>query len=113
MDPNILKLKAILKEDVALIRLAKKQLKARQRMYNDASMLQKGVEQMRKEARHTHIAYSIMRGRKYEEIEQKVRKGNEPDMNLVSYIIQQITAKITAAKPAEEIKETESQAAVG
>lgn len=113
MDPNLLKLKDILKLDVALIRRAKSQMKERQRLYNDASMIQKGVEHMRKENRHTHIAYSMMRGRKYEEIEQKVRKGNESDMSLVYFIIQQITSKVMAAKPAEKTEEVETNAAVG
>lgn len=37
--------------------------------------------------RHKHIAYSMMRGRTYEQIEAKCRKGNSPDQNLIQEII--------------------------
>lgn len=45
---------------------------------------------LKQEARHKHIAYCIMRGKEYSQIEPKVREGNEPDMKLVySYIPKQ------------------------
>ena len=37
--------------------------------------------------RHKHIAYSMMRGRTYEQIEAKCRKDNRPDMDLIQRII--------------------------
>lgn len=40
-----------------------------------------------REARHKHIAYSMMRGRKYEQIEQKTRPDNKADMKYVEQII--------------------------
>ena len=37
--------------------------------------------------RHHHIAYCMLRGKTYEQVEQKVRDGNEPDMGLVESIM--------------------------
>ena len=38
------------------------------------------------EYRHNHIAYCELRGRKYEEIEQKVRSDNKPDRSRINKI---------------------------
>ena len=38
--------------------------------------------------RHLHIAYSLLRGNTMEEIESKVREGNEPDLKLVERYIE-------------------------
>ena len=40
--------------------------------------------------RHHHIAYGLLRGRKYEEIEQYTRKGNEPDWGRIESIMEDI-----------------------
>lgn len=40
-----------------------------------------------REWRHKHIAYCMLRGREYHEIESKVRDGNEPDMGEVKRIM--------------------------
>ena len=37
--------------------------------------------------RHEHLAYCMLRGTPYENIETKVREGNEPNMNIVNAII--------------------------
>lgn len=37
------------------------------------------VSSLKYKFRHKHIIYSMARGKTYEQIEQKVRKGNEPD----------------------------------
>ena len=39
------------------------------------------------EWRHRHIAYCMLRGKEYAQIEPKVRDGNEPDMVLVDRIM--------------------------
>lgn len=36
--------------------------------------------------RHRHIAYCLLRGRTYEQIENKVKEGNEPDWKLIEKI---------------------------
>ena len=41
------------------------------------------VENAKWDWRHKHLAYCIVRGRSYEEIERKCDEGNEPDWNLV------------------------------
>jgi hypothetical protein len=44
--------------------------------------------------RHDHIAYSMLRGRTYEQIEAKVAKGNEPNMELVMEIMEDLRSKV-------------------
>lgn len=39
--------------------------------------------------RHLHIAYCLLRGKKYEQVENKVREGNEPNWALISTIMNQ------------------------
>ena len=38
--------------------------------------------------RHRHIAYCLLRGRKYEEIENSVRPGNEPNWDTIYKIME-------------------------
>jgi hypothetical protein len=52
-----------------------------------ASTLQYGLLKKQRHCRHKHIAYSMMRGRSYEQIEPKCREGNEPDQNLIQEIL--------------------------
>lgn len=37
--------------------------------------------------RHLHIAYGLIRGKKYNEIERYTRKGNEPSWSLINSFI--------------------------
>lgn len=39
--------------------------------------------------RHMHIAYCLLRGRTYEQIENKVRPGNEPSWTMIEVIMEQ------------------------
>lgn len=39
--------------------------------------------------RHMHIAYCLLRGRKYEQIENKVKPGNEPSWTAIEAIMNQ------------------------
>jgi hypothetical protein len=39
--------------------------------------------------RHMHIAYCLLRGRTYEQVESYVRPGNEPNMKIVEDIMAQ------------------------
>jgi hypothetical protein len=41
------------------------------------------VESMKAEIRHKHIMYSLIKGRSYEQIEPKVREGNEPNWSYI------------------------------
>lgn len=44
--------------------------------------------------RHWHLAYSLLRGRSLAEVEQKVREGNEPDMQWVAEIQKDLEGKL-------------------
>lgn len=44
--------------------------------------------------REMHVAYSMLRGRTIEQIEPKVRKGNELDMHAVEEIIKQYSQEL-------------------
>ena len=46
--------------------------------YNKQVNEQHSLHDMRREYRHKHIVYSLARGRTMEQIEPKVREGNEP-----------------------------------
>ena len=39
--------------------------------------------------RHMHIAYCLLRGRSYEQIENKVKPGNEPSWRAIEFIMQE------------------------
>src|SRR5574343_1724333 len=39
--------------------------------------------------RHMHIAYCLLRGRTYEQIENKVKEGNGPSIDRVEYYMQE------------------------
>lgn len=49
---------------------------------------QYGVMERAREFRHKHIAYCLLRGRKYEEIEQP-RENNKPDMIYVQLVMEE------------------------
>ena len=42
-----------------------------------------GLSNAQYKYRHLHIAYCLLRGRSYEEIEGKVREGNEPNWRYI------------------------------
>ena len=60
-------------------------LRERSKMYAPAGKLWR----LSREYRHRHIAYSLVRGSTYYQIERTVRDGNEPDMKLVTKILEE------------------------
>ena len=60
-------------------------MRERGRMYKAFRQL----EQWSYEYRHRHIAYSLVRGNKYHQIERTVREGNEPNMKMVILILEE------------------------
>lgn len=58
---------------------------------NLACMLQGDVLKLKYNYRHRHLAYCMLRGKTYKQCEQKVRKGNKPNMLHVKKIIQDYT----------------------
>lgn len=45
-----------------------------------------GLDRLRYEARHHHIAYCLLRGRSMEEIESKTREDNAPNASYIDEI---------------------------
>ena len=54
------------------------------------------------ELRHWHIAYSLLRGRSLTEIEQKVRRGNEPDLQWAAEIQADLASKLLQREEATQ-----------
>lgn len=89
MKEDILKLKNELKKLALEVREAKNK---RNECFRSGDIQKAGSSQydvlnIKYEIRHKHIAYCIMRGRSYAQIEPKVREGNEPDMSYVNIFI--------------------------
>lgn len=86
-------LKKYLKEQAALIRATKKELKD----YQKANAGHDGgrffvLKNLSWDYRHHHIAYSLLKGKLYEVIE-KPREDNKPDTQLIQRIKDAHTAK--------------------
>lgn len=84
---NFKTLKAEQKEMAVKIRETKNETKETQKKNEYAGSLQYSLLKLRSEYRHKHIAYCLMRGRSYEEIEPKCRENNKPNKDLIQEII--------------------------
>jgi len=86
---NYLTLKSELKQLAAELHADKADIKATQKESGSgaACTQQYQILKKKKECRHKHIAYSLMRGRTYEQIESKCREDNKPDQDLIRRII--------------------------
>lgn len=84
-------MKTRLKELGAEIRQTRNDFKNSQRNgdYTEEK-LRRGLEIGTSTFRHLHIAYGICRGKKYSEIENKTRKGNEPNWTLINRFIEDL-----------------------
>jgi hypothetical protein len=91
---NIWTLKNELKQLASELRSDKAETKTAQKAGDSvkACTLQYKILRKRKTYRHKHIAYCLIRGRSYEQIEQHCRKGNEPDQNLIQELIREYRA---------------------
>ena len=90
---NILKQSATeIRTDKALIRQILKGL-----VPGSSGALRSGLSGKKWEYRHKHIAYSMMRGRTYEQIEQKCAPDNKPNLDLVERIIDEYAKKDVCA----------------
>lgn len=97
---NIHTLKAEQKVRAAEIRADKATIKKTQRENGSGSAadLQWFILKKKRDYRHVHIAYSMLRGKTYEQIEPKCRKGNEPDQELIREIIDACTKDVCAGQ---------------
>jgi len=83
MNSNILAFKNELKQLASKIKINKRTLKETQRSGVYAGELQFKLKLERWQYRHKHIAYCLMRGTKYEQIESKCAENNKPDQELI------------------------------
>jgi len=80
-------LKSELKIKAVEIRKNKIQIKELQKNRSYAGNLQYSHIHLKRDYRHKHIAYCMLRGRTYEQIEQKCRENNKPNMDIVKEIM--------------------------
>ena len=80
-----------LKEECKKLALEIKQTKIRikemQKKGEYAGANQYALIFLKRDYRHRHIAYCLLRGRKIEEIEKKTREENKPNQTLIQEII--------------------------
>ena len=86
MNTKLISLKEELKSIVKQIINDKKEIKDTQIKRKYAGSFQYKILKIQRHYRHKHIAYCLLRGRKYEEIESKVREGNEPNWSIIKKI---------------------------
>jgi len=86
MSPKLLKLKAMLKKAAQELRSLKQDIKKKQKEgKSEAPKFQYQLFKDKRNFRYYHIAYCLLRGRAYEEIE-KPREDNKPDMDFIRRI---------------------------
>ena len=77
-------IKEMLKKEAKEIRTLRHDCKDTQRGIKEGKLVyQEDVASASWKWRHKHIAYCMIRGRSYEEIERKCHEGNEPSFQLV------------------------------
>ena len=84
---KIKELKLRIKKTVKEIRQMKSERKSSEYGYVS------GLDSKRALARHLHIAYCLLRGRKYEEIEPSCREGNTPSEEWVEQIMEEYSCE--------------------
>ena len=87
MNTKMYDLKKIIKELAVKIKETKILFKDHQREHGGyAGEYYRTLYEAQYNYRHKLIAYSLMKGRKYEEIERNCREGNEPNFDLIERI---------------------------
>lgn len=85
-------MKSWLKAEGANIRKTRNEMKNEMRdNIAGAWIFQNKLDSEKMYYRCNHIAYGLARGKEYENIEKKTRKGNEPNWNLINSILSEIT----------------------
>ena len=82
----MIELKNILKDEAAKLRELKASIKTTQKAGGIAGGMQWDLQKGRAWYRHRHIAYSLLKGKTYDQIENNCREGNEPDWSLIEEI---------------------------
>ena len=93
MKKKLKDLKQELKQLAKLIRSTKIEHKEYQRsnQWNEIESTRRTIELSQYNFRHKHIAYCMARGRTYEQIEPKVREGNEPNKTYITSVLDDLT----------------------
>lgn len=97
-------IKENLKMQARDIRTLKDQVRDGMRKGDYVWRLQGDLENAKREYRYDHVAYCMLRGRTYEEIENKVRPGNEILMDNVVKIMEKMKSDILARNPEKEVE---------
>jgi len=92
MNTKMKELKQELKTLAKIIHTTKIEHKDYQRsnQWSEIESTRRSIETAKYRFRHGHIAYCMARGKKYEEIELRVREGNEPNKDLITRILNSI-----------------------
>lgn len=93
MEKTIKNLKEEQKSLALEIKNNKNNIKEKQRSGNYAGNQQYTLLKQKQEYRHKHIAYCMLRGRSYEQIENKCRKGNEPNFDIIKRYMDEYSKK--------------------
>jgi hypothetical protein len=85
---KVLSLKSSLKQIAKELKQSKKDFKQAQRDCDFPKQwkLDSSIKTNKFFYRHSHIAYSLMKGKTYEQIESNVREGNIPDWKVIKGI---------------------------
>lgn len=85
---KVLSLKSSLKQVAQELKQSKKDFKQAQRDgdFPKQWKLDSSIKTNKFFYRHTHIAYCLLKGKNYEQIESRVREGNEPNWSIIKGI---------------------------
>lgn len=92
MKKTLKEVKEFLKSNAIEIRKAKEELKISQRKNGPTKMFE--LQVMRREIRHWYLAYGLIRGKTYEQIEHHCREDNEPNMKYVEQLMSRIVLPV-------------------
>ena len=84
---NKKEMKQWLKDETISIRKYREDMKSKQRETGDAWSEQSNLITIKQKYRHRHIAYSLAKGKTYEQIEKVVKEGNEPNWREIDIIL--------------------------
>lgn len=73
------------------IKITKSAFKEAQRNRKEPWIIQAKLKSLKFQFRHRLIAYSLTRGRKYEQIECRVRENNEPNWTFIKGLQDELT----------------------
>lgn len=93
---NTPEMKRTIKQEAREIKELRKAFKQLQRTNQSTWREQSQLEGKTVAYRHLHIAYSMVKGKSYEQIEKKVKEGNEPSWEAIAHWTEKFTLKETA-----------------